>query len=73
MPGAGEPVTGTDTTAEAIELALERQPRTVRQLQLATGVPMRQLRTALNGMARQGKVRVRHGLAGPEIIPTGNN
>jgi hypothetical protein len=66
-------VSATPTPAQAVELALEARTRSVRQLQLATGLPVREVRAALAAMARQGKVRVRHGIAGPEVVPTGNN
>jgi len=66
-------MTGTPSAEEAIELALERRPRSVRQLQLVTGIPRQELRAALDVMARHGKVRVRPGLAGIEIVPVGNN
>ena len=67
-------MTDTDTITETLVLnALERDVWTLRQLQRTIRVPMRQLRVALNAMARHGKVRVRHGFTGTEVIPIGNN
>lgn len=67
-------MTGTDDAARAVELALEpRLPRTLRQLEQTTGISSWQLRAVLTEMHRQGKIRVRQGLAGPEVVPIGNN
>lgn len=67
-------MTGTDDAARAVERELApRQPRTIRQLERTTGISSWQLRVVLTEMRRQGKVRVRQGLAGPEVVPIGNN